>query len=191
MPSIAPAAELGVDGHLLAGHRVEREARAHLGHALGPLGDDDELDDRQHEEDDRPDDVVAAHDERAERLDDLAGVRLEQDEARRGDVEREAEERRQEEQRRERRDADGVGHVEDDEQDGDGGREVGRDEEVERPRGQRDDHQPDDEDDQGGERDVRGAEAAPRAREGESERTGHGARLLRRGPCVSVVALVS
>jgi hypothetical protein len=28
-----PRAEVGVDGHLLAGHGVEREARGHLGHA--------------------------------------------------------------------------------------------------------------------------------------------------------------
>ena len=64
LPSMVPAAELGVDGHLLAGHRVEHEPRADLGHALGALGDDDELDDRQDEEDDRADDVVPAHDER-------------------------------------------------------------------------------------------------------------------------------
>ena len=38
-------AHLGVDGHLLAGHRVEHEARADLGDALRALRDDDELDD--------------------------------------------------------------------------------------------------------------------------------------------------
>ena len=72
------------------------------------------------EEDDGADDVVAPHHEVAEGADHLPGVGLEQDEARRRDVEREAEERRQEEQRRERGDGDGVGHVEDDQEDADG-----------------------------------------------------------------------
>ena len=36
--------EVGVDRHLLAGHGVEGEARADLGHAAGAVRDDDELD---------------------------------------------------------------------------------------------------------------------------------------------------
>ena len=90
-----PAAQLRVDGHLLAGHRVEHETRSDLGDALRPLGDDDELDGRQDQEHDGADDVVAANDEGAEGLDDLARVGLEQDEPRRRHVERQAEERRQ------------------------------------------------------------------------------------------------
>ncbi len=64
--------QVGVDRHLLAGHRVEGEAGGHLGDAPGALGDDDELDDHEDEEDDEADDVVAADDEVAERLDDVA-----------------------------------------------------------------------------------------------------------------------
>src|SRR5690348_9611929 len=78
--------ELGVDRHLLAGHRVEDEARRDLGHALRAFGDDDELDERQNQKDDASDDVVAANDEIAERANDLAGVGLKQDEARARDV---------------------------------------------------------------------------------------------------------
>ena len=37
--------QVGVDRHLLAGHRVEGEAGADLGDAAGTVGDDDELDD--------------------------------------------------------------------------------------------------------------------------------------------------
>ncbi len=66
--------EVGVDRHLLAGHRVEREARADLGDAPGAVGDDDELDHDEDQEDDEADDHVAADDEFAERLDDAAGV---------------------------------------------------------------------------------------------------------------------
>ena len=119
--------------------------------------------DRQHEEDDRADDVVAADDERAERPDDLARVGLEQDEPRRRDVEREPKERRQEKERGKRRDADRVRHVEDDEEDGDGGRQVRRDEEVEHPRRQRHDHQPERRDHEGREHNVRRGKPAARA----------------------------
>ena len=56
-----PGVEVGVDRHLLAGHRVEGEAGADLGHALGTLGDDDELDDHEDQEDDGADDHRAAH----------------------------------------------------------------------------------------------------------------------------------
>ena len=63
----------------LPGIASSDEARADLGHALAALGDDDELDDRQDQEHDGADDVVAAHDERPERLDDLAGVGLQEE----------------------------------------------------------------------------------------------------------------
>ncbi len=66
--------EVGVDRHLLAGHRVEREARADLGDAPGAVGDDHELDHDEDQEDHEADDDVAADDEFAERLDDAAGV---------------------------------------------------------------------------------------------------------------------
>jgi len=55
------SSEVGVDGHLLAGHGVEGEAGGDLGDALGALGDDQELDDGQDEEDDHADHEVAAN----------------------------------------------------------------------------------------------------------------------------------
>ena len=85
--------EVGVDRHLLAGHGVEGEARADLGHATGAVGDDHELDHDQDQEDDEADDDVAADDEVAERLDHVARVALEQDQTRHGHVDRQAEER--------------------------------------------------------------------------------------------------
>ena len=36
--------QVGVDGHLLAGHRVQREARGHLSGAHRAVADDQELD---------------------------------------------------------------------------------------------------------------------------------------------------
>ena len=66
--------EIRVNGHLLAGHGVQREAGGHLGHALGALGDDDELHQHDDEEDHHADDDVAAGDEVAEVLNNLTGV---------------------------------------------------------------------------------------------------------------------
>ena len=65
--------EIGVDGHLLARHRVEGESRGNLRHAGGTLGDHHELHDHQNDEDDRADEGVGAGDEVGERLDDMAG----------------------------------------------------------------------------------------------------------------------
>jgi hypothetical protein len=96
--------EVGVDRHLLAGQSIEREARADLGDALGALGDDDEVDDHQDGEDDQPDREVAADQEVAEALDDLAGrartgMAFEQHDARRGDVQRQAQQGGQQQHR--------------------------------------------------------------------------------------------
>ncbi len=88
--SISAGVEVGVDRHLLAGHGVEGEPGGDLGDAAGTVGDDDELDDDQDQEDDQADDDRAADDEVAERLDDLAGVAVAEDEPGRGDVERRA-----------------------------------------------------------------------------------------------------
>ncbi len=87
--------EVGVDRHLLAGHGVEGETRRDFSGADGAVADDEILDGHQGEEDDEADDVIAADDELAEGLDDLAGccrafIAVQQNAARAGDVERQA-----------------------------------------------------------------------------------------------------
>ena len=57
---------LGVDRHLFAGHRVERESRRDFGDALRARRDDDELNRDEDRENDQADDEIAAHDECAE-----------------------------------------------------------------------------------------------------------------------------
>ena len=94
-----PGVEVGVDGHLLAGHGVEGEAGRDLGDAAGAVGDDDELDDDEDQEDDQADHDGAADDEVPEALDDRPGVAVEQDQPGGADVEREAEEGGDEQQR--------------------------------------------------------------------------------------------
>jgi hypothetical protein len=86
--------KVGVDRHLLARHGIEVEAGCHFGDASGALGDDHEIDDHQDGEDDDADDEIPGHDEIAERLDHMAGgvgplVAARQDEAGRGEIERE------------------------------------------------------------------------------------------------------
>ena len=104
--------EVGVDRHLLARHGVEGEAGAHLGDAAGAVRDDDELDDDQDQEDHEADDHVAADDEVAERGDHVAGVAVEQDQARDRDVDRQAEQRREQQEARERGEVERARHVE-------------------------------------------------------------------------------
>ena len=98
---------VGVDGQLPARHPVQREARADLGHAARALGDDDEVDDQQHEEDHQAQDQVAAHDELGKALDHMAGgvgagVALADDQLGRGDVQRQPQQQRGQQDRRER-----------------------------------------------------------------------------------------
>jgi hypothetical protein len=79
--------QFGVDRHLLARHRVQGESRRDFRDAARALGDDDEIDQDQDEEDDEADDIIAAHHEIAEGLDDVARVTIEQNQPRRGNVE--------------------------------------------------------------------------------------------------------
>src|SRR5262249_2909499 len=100
--------EVGVDRHLLAGHRVEVETRRDFGDAARTLGDDDEVDDDEDGEDDDADDKIAGHHEVAERLDDVAGgggalVAVGQDQPGRGEIERQPQHGRDQENGRERR----------------------------------------------------------------------------------------
>ncbi|CAB5289425.1 hypothetical protein IST461_01172 [Burkholderia multivorans] len=82
-------AQIRVDAHLLARHRVERKARADLGHALRTFRDHDELHDGDHEKHDTADDDVVADHEPPERVDHVTGVRVQQDQLARRDVQRE------------------------------------------------------------------------------------------------------
>jgi hypothetical protein len=72
---------------LLARHGIERETGGHFGHALGSLGDHHEVDDGQNQEHHQSDHKIAGDDELPERLDDMAGVGLNQNQTRRRDGE--------------------------------------------------------------------------------------------------------
>jgi len=92
------AAEVGVDGKLLARHGVQREARRHLGNAAGAARDDDEIDDDQDHEHHQAHGVVAGDKEIAEGFDHLAGrissgMALNENDAGGRDVEREPHQR--------------------------------------------------------------------------------------------------
>ena len=142
--------EIGVDGHLLAGHGVQGEARADFGNPLGALGDHQELDDGEDDEHHRADDEITAHRELAEGEDDLPGVGLEENQAGGGDVETHAKERGEKEHGGKGGKLERPLHVHAHHQHDEGKRHVGPDQGVDHRGGQRHDHQGDDGD---GERD--------------------------------------
>ena len=90
-----PRPHVAVDRHLLARHRIQREPRRNLGHPFRTLGDHDEVHDGQDQEDDHPDDKVPLDHEVPEGFHDMAGIRLKQDQPRRGDRQRKPEQRGQ------------------------------------------------------------------------------------------------
>ena len=65
--------EIGIDGHLLAGHGIQRKAGRHLSNTAGPLGHHHEVDDGQDGKHDDPHRVIAADQEVGKGLDHLAG----------------------------------------------------------------------------------------------------------------------
>ncbi len=144
--------KVGVDRHLLAGHRVEGEARGDLGDAAGALGHDDEVDDGEDQEDHEADEDVALDDEAAERLDDRPGrplpfAAVEQDQARGGDVEAQPEQRRDEDEGREGAELESFLDEEGSEEHPHRKRDRQPEQQVEQLRRQRQDHHQDDADD--------------------------------------------
>ena len=146
---------VGVDRHLLAGHRVEREARRDFGDALRAARDHDELDRHEDRKDDQPDDQVSAHDELAERGNDRADRARRrarrQDQPRRRNVEREAKQRRDQQRRRERRELERIVDGDREQQHERRPEDVDAQQHVEQPRRQRHDQNADDRQQQGGE----------------------------------------
>ena len=68
-----------IDRHLLAGHRVEAEPRAHFGNALRAFGNHDELDQGDDQKHHEANDDVSLDDEFTERVDDFACVSVGED----------------------------------------------------------------------------------------------------------------
>src|SRR4029077_8357938 len=151
--------EVGVDRHLLAGHRVQVETRRDFGDAARTLGDDDEVHGHENREHDDPDHEVAAHHKIAERLDDVAGgigalVPVRQDQPRGGEVERQPQHGRDQEDGRkrgefQRRLDEQRGHQDQDRQ-----RDRDRQEQVEHDRGQREDQHHQDGENAEGQREI-------------------------------------
>ena len=120
------------------------------------------------------DHVVAAHHEVAERADHVASVGLEQDQARRRDVERQSHQGREQQEGGKGRDLEGVADVEGHEQDGDAEGQVRGDEQVEQPGRQRHDHQADHRHHQRGQHDVGNGEFLFLGADAQCGGSGHG-----------------
>ena len=70
-------AQLGVNGHLFAGHGVQGETGPHFRNPFGTLRNHDELDQGQNEEDHGSHHQVAGHHEIPESVNDLPGIGFE------------------------------------------------------------------------------------------------------------------
>ena len=130
---------VGVDGHLLAGQRVQGEARRDLGGAHRAVRDDQKLNGDQGQKQHEADHIVAAHDELAEGLDHLAGRRgalraVQQNAAAGGDIQRQAEEGEQQQQGGKDAQLDGAANLHRGEKDDDRGGHRKRQQQVERRR---------------------------------------------------------
>jgi hypothetical protein len=137
-------AQVGVDRQLLARHRIEREACRDLGHALGALGDDDELhhgDDQEHHQADHQ---ITAGDQRAEGFDDMAALGIEQDRARDRDRQRQPEERGQQQHAREAGERHRRRNIDGQQQQAEADRDVERDQRIDCHHRQWQDHHADD-----------------------------------------------
>ena len=137
--------EVGVDRHLLAGHGVEGEARAHLGDAPSAVGDHHELNHDEDQEDHEAHDHVSADDELSEGLHDASGVARRQDQPGDRHVDRESEHRGQQQQAREGGEVQGLVEVHRHDEDGERRGDVQRDQQIEQRRRERyDEHRHDD-----------------------------------------------
>ena len=153
--------EVGVDGHLLAGHGVQGESCGHFADARGALGDDHEVDDHENGEHHEPDHVASADHELAKCVDhparrQLALGAVQQDQPRRCDVECQAVEGHHQKQRREHREVQGIDgvHAHHQRDDADGDAEGEKD--VQEKRGQRDEYDDHDHHDPEGHDDITG-----------------------------------
>ncbi len=148
-----PGVEIGVDRHLFSRHRIEGEAGTHFADALGPFGDDDEVDRHEHDEDDDPHDVVPAYDELTETLDHLSRrirplVTMEQDPSSGGHVERESKERCDEQKGWKSGDLEWIGHIDGGHQHHQRERDARREQNIEQERGHGEHHRSEDREDQ-------------------------------------------
>ena len=140
--------EVGVDRHLLAGESVKSKAGGDFGGAHSAVTDDDVLDGDKGDEENESDNVVAANDELPESLDDASGgpgafVAVEKNAAAGGQVERQAEQGEQEEQAGEDGKLRRAQDLKGGEQNEHGSGKAGGEQEVERDRGQRHQHDED------------------------------------------------
>ena len=145
--------EVGVDRHLLAGHRVEGEACADFGDTPGTLGDHHEVDGHQDQEQRQAHGKVAAHQELTEGFDHLAGrvgagVAFHQDHPRGRHVQRQAQQGGEQQHRGKRREVQRLFREHADHQHHDRQGDIEGEQQVEDERGQRQDHHRQDEHDQ-------------------------------------------
>ena len=73
---VAPA-QIGIDAHLLTGHRIQGKTRADFCNALRPFCNDDKLDGCDNQKDNHPNDKIASNDKFSEAFNNMAGIGME------------------------------------------------------------------------------------------------------------------
>ncbi|MNM74661.1 hypothetical protein D3C81_864250 [compost metagenome] len=137
--------EVGVDGHLFAGHCIEGETRAHLRNPPGTLGHHDEVDDHQNRENHYTHYVVTADHHLTEGLDHLTGsgvavLTVEHHHPRGSDVQRQPQQRRHQQNGRKHREIQRPQGVHADQQHYDGQGNVEGEKHIEQERRNRQHH---------------------------------------------------
>ena len=127
---------------MLAGHRIEREARGNLGDTLGTLGDNNKLNQNDDQENHQTNDYITLNHELTERFDNLAGVTaIRQNLSSGGNIQRQSEQRGNQKHRGVDRKFQRFPDVHGREQDHEGDRQIGDEHKVQQPRRKRDDQQ--------------------------------------------------
>ena len=133
-------AQVAVDGHLLAGQRIQRKAGRDLGDALGPFGDHDELDNRDDQKDHEADDQLARNHEITKGFNNLTRIRLQQDQARCRDGQGQSENSGNQNDRGQRREIERIFQVKRHHQQQDSRGEVDPNQRINQPCWKRQDH---------------------------------------------------
>ena len=133
------AAQVTVDGHLLARQRIQAKARRHFGDPLRALGNHQKIDDGDNQKNHQPHRQIAPHHKVAKGLDNIPRILLQQDQAGSGNRQRQTKHRGQQQQCRKRRKCQRAGQIErqHDQQAGDAN--IQRDQHIHQPGGQRHD----------------------------------------------------
>ena len=132
--------QFGIDGQLLARHGIQGETSPDFGYAPRSFRNHDELNRGEDDEHDNTYDEIAGNHETSKGVDDLAGIRFEQDKARGRHFDSQAKQGREQKQTWEGGNLQCIADVNRDQEQDDRHSDVKRNEQIEKKARQRHDH---------------------------------------------------